>query len=88
MSFVYHTAHLDKNNLRNFKELSKLKMFNSFYFMERRKSTNSVIKVTIFLHGGKSDFFLPYVLDLIHLLEQNFCPDSNLRVKTMYESAK
>ena len=32
--------------------------------------------------------FLPYVLDLIHLLEQNICPDSNLRVKTMYESVK
>ena len=30
--------------------------------------------------------FLPYVLDLIHLLEQKFCRDSNLRVKTMFES--
>ena len=33
-------------------------------------------------------FFLQYVLNLIHLLEQKFCPDSNLRVKTMYESVK
>ena len=29
-----------------------------------------------------------YVFDLIHLLEQKFCPDSNLRVKAMYESVK
>ena len=29
--------------------------------------------------------FLPYVLDLIHMLMQTFCPDSNLRVKTMHE---
>ena len=33
-------------------------------------------------------FFLPYVLDLIDLLEETFCPDSNLRVKLMYESVK
>ena len=33
-------------------------------------------------------FFLPYVLDLIDLLEQKFCPDSNLKVKLMYESVK
>ena len=32
------------------------------------------------------NFFLPYVLDLIHLLEQKICLDSNLRVKQMYES--
>ena len=32
--------------------------------------------------------FLPHVLDLIHLFEQNFCPDSKFRVKTMYESVK
>ena len=31
---------------------------------------------------------LPYILDSIHLFEQKFCPDSNLRVKTMYESVK
>ena len=40
-------------------------------------------------HGGKSDiFFLPYVIDLIKLLEQKFCRDSNSRVKLMYESVK
>ena len=40
-------------------------------------------------HGGISKiFFLSYVLDLIDLLEQKFCPDSNLRVKLMYESVK
>ena len=32
--------------------------------------------------------FLPYVLDLMDLLEQKFCRDSNLRVKLMYESVK
>ena len=31
-------------------------------------------------------FFLPYVLDLINMLEQKICRDSNLRVKLMYES--
>ena len=42
-----------------------------------------------FPHGGKLEFFfLPYVLDLIHLLKQKFCPDTNFRVKAMYESAK
>ena len=61
---------------------------NSFYFIERRKVTNSVTKITIFSHGGKLDFFLLNVLYLIHLLEQKFCPDSNLRVKTMYESVR
>ena len=62
---------------------------NSFYLLVLKKITNSVIKITVFPHGGKSEIFLlPYVLDLIHLLEQNFCPDSNLRVKTMYESVK
>ena len=51
--------------------------------------TISVIKMTIFLHGGKSEIFiLPYVLDLMDLLEQNFCQDSNLRVKLMYELVK
>ena len=29
-----------------------------------------------------------YLLDLIKLLEQKFYPDSNLRVKLMYESVK
>ena len=38
-------------------------------------------------HGGKSKIFLlPYVLDLIIMLEQKFCRDSNLRVKLMFES--
>ena len=45
--------------------------------------------MTNFLHGGISKIFLlPYVLDQIDLLEQTFCPDSNLRVKLMYESVK
>ena len=34
------------------------------------------------------NIFLPYVLDLIHLIEQKICPDSNLRVKAMYESVE
>ena len=63
--------------------------FNSFYLLVLRKITDSVTKTTILPHGGKSEiFFLPYVLDLIKLLEQNFYPDSNLRVKLMYESVK
>ena len=45
--------------------------------------------MTNFPHGGKSEiFFLPFVIDLIELLEQKFCPDSKLRVKMMYESVK
>ena len=41
------------------------------------------------LHGGISKIFsLPYVLDLMDLLEPNFCRDSNSRVKLMYESVK
>ena len=32
--------------------------------------------------------FLPYAIDLIKLLEQKCCQDSNLRVKLMYESVK
>ena len=45
--------------------------------------------MTIFPHRGKSEIFiLPYVLDLMDLLEQNFCQDSNLRVKLMYEPVK
>ena len=63
--------------------------FNSFYLLVLRKITNSLTKMTNFPHGGKSEiFFLPYVLDLIDLLEQKFCPDSKLRVKLMYESVK
>ena len=62
---------------------------NSFYLLVLRKITNSVTKRTIFPHGEKLEiFFLPYVLDLIDLLEQNFYRDSNLRVKMMYESVK
>ena len=61
----------------------------SFCFIERRKMTNSVLKITVFPLEGKLEiFFLPYVLDLIQLLEQNVCPDSNLRVKMMHESVK
>ena len=45
--------------------------------------------MTIFPHGAKSEIFvLPYVLDLMDLLEQKYCRDSNLRVKLMYESIK
>ena len=63
--------------------------FNSFYLVVLKKITNSVTKMTNFPHGGISKiFFLPYVLDLIDLLQQNFCPDSNLGVKVMYESVK
>ena len=59
------------------------------YFIKVPKITNSLTKMTNFLHGGKSEiFFLPYVLDLIDLSEQTFCPDSKLRVKLMYESVK
>ena len=62
---------------------------NSFYLLVLRKITNSLTKMTNFPHGGNQKyFFLPYVLDLIDLLEQNFCPDSKLRVKLMYESVK
>ena len=40
-----------------------------------------------FPHGGKSEIFcLPYVLDLIHLLKQKFCPSRTFRVKPIYES--
>ena len=42
---------------------------NSFYLLILRKIKNSVTKITNFPHGGKSEiFFLPHVLDLIHLL--------------------
>ena len=62
---------------------------NSFYLIDLRKITNSVTKITIFPHGGKLKIiFLPCVLDLINVLEQKICPDSNLMVKTMYESVK
>ena len=56
---------------------------NSFYLLVLRKITNSVIKMTIFPHGGKLE-----ILDLIDLLEQKFCRDSNSRLKLMYESVK
>ena len=62
---------------------------NSFYLIVLRKITNPVTKIAIFPHGGKSVIiFLPYILDLMDLLEQKFCQDSNLRVKLMYESVK
>ena len=83
-----------KSGLRKiFSKSSMRKPFssNSFYSLVLRKIINSVTKTTIFPLEGKSQiFFLPYVyvLALIHLLEQNFCLDSNLRVKTMFESVK
>ena len=59
---------------------------NSFYLLVLSKITNLLTKMTNFPHGGKSEiFFLPYVLDLIDLLEQKFYQDSNLRVKLMYD---
>ena len=62
---------------------------NSFYLLVLRKITISVIKMTIFPHGEKSEIFiLPHVLDLMDLLKQKLCQDSNLRVKLMYESVK
>ena len=62
---------------------------NSFYLLVLRKITNSLTKMTNFPHGGKSEiFFSPYVLDLIDLMEQKFCPDSKVRIKLKYESVK
>ena len=62
---------------------------NSIYLLILRKITNSVTKITIFPHGGKSEIlFLAYVLYLIDLLEQKFYRDSNLRIKLMHESVK
>ena len=62
---------------------------NLFYFIEGRKITNSVKKIIIFPHGRKiGNIFLPYVLDQIHMFEQKFYPDSNLRVKTIHELVK
>ena len=60
--------------------------FSSFYLLVLRKITNSLTKMI--LEENRKYFFLPYVLDLIDLLEQTFCPDSKLRVKLMYESVK
>ena len=55
---------------------------NSFYLLVLRKITNSVTKITIFQHERKFEMvFFPYLLDLIHLFEQNIFPDFNLRVK-------
>ena len=71
-----------------------------FTSIDRKKIINSVTKMTIFPHGGKAEIFLfaKYVtqdfpfngenVGLIHLLEQKHFPNSNLRVKTMYESVK
>ena len=58
------------------KEMRKPFSCNSFYLIVMRKITTSVIKMIIFPHD---------VLDLIDLLEQNFCQDSNLRVKLIYK---
>ena len=69
------------------------------YNLDQKKYSKSKIHIlpnyeqtnlkTAIVHGGKSEIFLlPYVLDLIKLLEQKFYPDSNLRVKLMYESVK
>ena len=61
----------------------------SFYFiLLYRKEDNHKFSTKNNHLPAWRKIFLPYVLDLIHLLEQNFCPDSNLRVKTMYESVK
>ena len=40
--------------------------------------------------GGKSELFFcdMYLTYLIDLVEQNFCRDSNMMVKLMYESVK
>ena len=54
---------------------------NSFYLLVLTKITNSVAKITIFPHGGKSKFFFAICTWPIHLLLQKFCRDSNLRVK-------
>ena len=63
--------------------------FNSFYLLVLRKIMNSLTKMTNFPHGRKPEiFFLQYVLDLIDLSEQTFCPDSKLRVKLMYGPSK
>ena len=63
--------------------VSKIKFFGL-----KMMVTKKVTKIAI-PHGRKSEiFFLTYVLDLIKLLEQKFYPDSNLRVKLMYESVK
>ena len=54
---------------------------NSFYFIELRKITNSITKITIFPHGIIRNIFLPYVLDLINLLEQIIEQRSQFRGK-------
>ena len=62
--------------------------FNSFYLVVLRKITNSVTKTTIFSHGGKSDiFFLPYVLDLIKLLEQKLALSRSVQLEALYLEA-
>ena len=50
-----------------------------------------VFELHVFFHSPKNVYLeaLLYVLDLIDIdLEENFCGDSNLRVKLMYESVK
>ena len=63
--------------------------FNSFYYIEMRTFANSVIKMACLPHGGISNFF--FVVNAISInetLSRKFCPDSNLRVKAIYESVK
>ena len=56
---------------------------NSFYWRVLRKITNSVTKMTIFLHERKLEiFFSPYVLDLIDLMEQKIMPRFQFKGKT------
>ena len=71
--FVWLCSNVQTVERRNFIENYKFSKKNN-YLPTRRKI-------------GKY-FFLPNVLDLIHLLKQSFCPDSNLRVKTLYEPVK
>ena len=60
------------------------------YFIKVPKITNSVLEITIFPHGGISNYFF-----LDHFSPSFFGPkivfldtDFNLRVKIMYESVK
>ena len=40
------------------------------------------------MEENRKYLFLQYELDLMDLLEQKICRDSNLRVELMYESVK
>ena len=50
--------------------------------------TEIVMKKMASVWRNFKNISFPYVLDLMDLLEQNFCRGSNLRVKLMYESVK